>query len=366
MNRTICSFKYVVSWIFCAVVLGLSPYSFGQQNSPSLIPVNVSNFTIPFEVSESVTAVQYVELLVSKDRGRRWHAVARQPIESGKFAFRADSNGEHWFAFRTVAANGNVTPFNGQPHLRVMVNANEPMIVLPSQQSESGPLTPPKPERYRTGNAPKPQSSVAPILPMEAAAPKTDEPEIESEPAKTYPEETAQILAPRLPGVEPAEREMNHSGNLLDDLLSGMSPFMDVQPVEVRRMSTDSRVAPSFPSAPTALATLADAPVGSIIGVDLNTKDVVIPQIIIRWNPGQESWQDAQIDVLRGAAKEGPWTPIVINLSNKGEYWWFLTPEDLKPFYITVRIRSFHGGIREDVTQLPIEIGPRLAQVPRP
>ena len=320
-----------------------------------MIPVNVPDFIIPFEVGESATTIQEVELLVSKDRGRRWHAVARQPVESGKFAFRADSNGEHWFAFRTATAIGNVAPFNGQPHLRVLVNVNEPMIVLPSQPSESGPLTPPKPERYRTGNAPKPQTSPAPVLPTE-----TDEAvETEAESEKTYHEEPDQILAPRLPGFEPPDREKNHGENLLDDLLSGMSPFLDVQPVDVRRVSVNNRVAPAFPNTPTPLAALADAPVGSITGVDLDTKDTR-PKIIVKWNAGQEAWQDAQIDVLRGAAKEGQWTPIAINLPNSGEYWWFLTPEDLKPFYITVRIRSFHGGIREDVTH-EIDLKTKLA-----
>ena len=368
MNQTICSYKCVVSWT-CVLVLGLSPCSFGQHTAPPLIPVNVPNFTIPFEVGESTTAIQEVELLVSKDRGRRWHTVARQPVESGKFAFRADSNGEHWFAFRSATVGGNVTPFNGQPHLRVMVNVDEPMIVLPSQPSESGPLTPPKPERYRTGNAPKLQSS--PALTPQAATwePKNDEPESESETEteSASPEETAQVLAPRFPGFESPDQEKSYEGDLLGNLLSEMSAFMDVQPVAVSRVPSDNRITPTFPSTPAPLTSLADAPVGSITGVALNTEtETARLQIIVRWNGGEEPWQDAQIDVLRGGTKEGPWTPIAINLPNRSEYWWYLTPEDLKPFYITVRIRSLHGGIREDVTQSAITIDPRLAQFQRP
>jgi hypothetical protein len=92
------------------------------------------------------------------------------------------------------------------------------------------------------------------------------------------------------------------------------------------------------------------------------------PQIVVRWNTGNELWQDAQIDILRSATKEGQWTPIAINLPNSGEYWWFLSPEDLKPFYVAVQIRSLHGGIRLDTTQRVITIDPQSLppQSPRP
>jgi hypothetical protein len=89
-------------------------------------------------------------------------------------------------------------------------------------------------------------------------------------------------------------------------------------------------------------------------------------QIVVRWNTGHGFWRDAQIDVLRGGTPEGPWSPIAINLPNSGEYWWFLTPEDLKPFYVAVRIRSVEGGIQQDVTKTVITIDPRLSQFQRP
>jgi hypothetical protein len=141
-----------------------------------------------------------------------------------------------------------------------------------------------------------------------------------------------------------------------------MSPFMDVQPVEVRgaeRAIPDHRVV--TPAAPKPAV---DSPAGSITGIVLNHTDAK-PQIVVSWNTGHDLWRDAQIDILRSNTKEGPWSPIAINLSNSGEYWWFLMPEDLKPFYAAVRIRSFHGGIQMDVTQSVITIDPRLAQFQR-
>jgi hypothetical protein len=355
MNRRICSFKHVVSWVFCTLVVGLSPSSWGQQALPPLIPVDVPNFTIPFELRESATSIREVELLVSTDRGRRWQSVARQPVESGKFAFHADSDGEHWFAFRTVRTAGNVAAFNGQPQLRISVNTGGPMVMLPLGSSESGALTPPKPERFRTGNEPK--------LPSQPMLPRNNEEE-ESSSERTNAEEPARILAPRLPGFESSELGKNREGNLIDDLLSGMSPFMDIQPVEIRRIAANNHEVPA-PAVPRTPQLPSDSPAGSITGIALNPTETR-PQIVVRWNPGQELWRDAQIDILRGTTKEGPWTPIAINLSNSGEYWWFLTPEDLRPFYVAVRVRSFRGGTQMNITQQVITVGPKLSQSPRP
>jgi hypothetical protein len=394
------------------LIAAFSPYSFGQH-LPPLHPVNVLSFTIPFEKEEGAASIKEVELLVSKDRGRRWHSVARQSAESGKFAFHADSDGEYWFAFRTITMTGNVSPMNGQPQLRVLVNTQNSMVALPSQPSETGPLTPPRPERFRTGNRltdnratdtysagnemrPQPQSQPQSTQPANNSVPRNNElrnsepnnSEEEPQPERTGTERentemSARILAPRFPGFESSEPARNHESNLLDDLLSGMSSFMDVQPVavspierkpvEISRAIPDNRVASAAPnlsslnppnpntSHPSIPTSSVNTKAGSIAGIVLNNTETS-PQIIVRWNTGDEFWKDAQIDVLRSSTQEGQWSPIAINLPNSGEYWWFLTPEDLKPFYIAVRIRSLHGGIQMDITQKVIEIDPRLSQ----
>jgi len=330
----------------------------------------VLNFTIPFEIVESTNSIREVELLVSKDRGRSWLAVARQPVESGKFTFRADSNGEHWFSFRTVTATGNVASLNGQPQLRILVNAKESMIVLPSQPGESGPITPPKPERFRTGNEPKLPSQVKQSAQptLSANIDHSETSESTAEPERADSEEPRRILAPKLPGFELPEPGKSREKNLLDDLLSGMEPFMDVQPVAVRntlaseRTVVKSDVAPNTSSIPQIPV---DSPAGGITGIALNNT-ATGSQIVVRWNAGHELWRDAQIDVLRSSTQEGPWSPIAINLPNNGEYWWFITPEDLKPFYVAVRIRSLEGGIQTDVTKSVITVDPRLSQFQRP
>ena len=336
MNRTA---------IICILVAGLSSWCVGQT-LPPLTPVNVQDFTIPYEVGESVSPIRDVELLVSKDRGRRWHAAARQSAETGKFTFHADADGEYWFTFRTITTTGSVSPMNGLPQLRVLVDAKTPMVMLPSQSSESGPLTPPKPMRFRDEQSIKPQQSVQP---GETSIPTTTE-----KPAMS-------MLGPKLPGLELPKEPPNHDADLLDNLLSGMSPFLDVQPVEVKsivrpQVAADKSGTTAF-KPPTV-----NAPAGSISGIFLNPT-AMRPQVVVRWNTGHEPWHDAQIDIFRSNTKEvqagvQP-SPIAINLPNNGEYWWYLTPEDLKPFHVVVRIRSLYGGIHTDVTQKVITIDPQ-------
>ena len=398
MNPANCRFRYVASRlcrvsllgvsVLALLVLGLSPPCLGQLALPPLHPVNVLNFAIPFEVSESASSHGDVELLVSHDRGRRWHSFARQPVESGKFAFRADGDGEYWFAFRRVSTAGSLAPFSGQPHLRVLVNTNETIIVPPASTTDSGPIIPPRPERFRPESRTQPQpmqlnrterseTETAEAAPREAVASESVTGESVTDTLLLLPERSTAgqprpAFGPRLPGFDPSAAVRNYEGALLEEVLSGMSPFMDVQPVTVRRAVPNHPVANVAPAVETHTASAAgqpfiDMPAGLITGIDLHsTAARPRPHIIVQWHTGNEFSHDAQIDILRSSTKEGPWIPVAINLQNSGEYWWFLTPEDMKPFHVAVRIRSLIAGIQMDVTQSVITIDPaKLAQFQR-
>jgi len=359
-------------WLFCALVIGFSPHVLGQHALPPLFPSNDLNFTIPFEIEGAASVIREVELFVSQDRGRHWQFVARQPVESGRFAFRADADGEYWFAFRTITSTGITNPTTGHPDLRVLVNTGNPVVASPPPPSSPPPLNeprqvvPPRPERFRPENTTRPlsQSQTQSAQLTGAEEPKTGEPR----PGTANTDRPGQILAPRFPGFELPEPGKHREGDLLGDLLSGMSPFMEIQPVATRSVPNNlitadgSNTAPSFSNVSPTPSLLANAPAGSIAAIDLNIADTR-PQIVVKWNTGPELWRDAQIDILRSNTKEGQWLPIAINLPNSGEYWWYLSPEDLKPFYVAVRIRSAHAGSSVDITQsrIEIEIDPRLA-----
>ena len=367
MKRAI-SPRCVASWLCCIGFVNLSATALGQQTFPPLTPVNVSRFSIPFEIGESAHAIREVELFFSQDRGKRWQLVARQPVESGKFAFRADVDGEYWFAFRTGTPAGTPTSTPSFPELRVLVDTRNPVMVPSPQPSESGPIVPPKPERFRTANnAQKPQptqltnTETATSEQESQRAPESERARIE----RNLVEKPDQILAPRFPGVASTESEKNREGDLLDDLLSSMSPFLDVQPMAKRNISGNQvagervNVAPNVPNVANMPRPSMEGPAGRISDIVLSPDTK--PQIVVRWNTGDDTWKSAQIDVFRSSVPEGQWSPIAINLPNSGEYWWYLSPEDLKPFYIALRIRSAQGGISVDVTHEKIEISPRLA-----
>ena len=400
MNRALVP-QSVVSWLFCVLVVGLPPITLGQQPLPRLFPVSVSDFTIPFEMDGSAHSVREIELLVSKDRGRSWQFVARQPVESGKFAFRADTDGEYWFAFRTVTSTGSIGQMRVE--LRVLVNTGNPAAAPPPQASatqsptpntpptqslvpntpaaqspslhasESRPILPPRPERFLPANMARPQTQPQPMQLANAEEPKTGEPartsELVAAPERINVARPGEVLAPRFPGVAQNEPDRKREGDLLDDLLSGMSPFMDVQPavrsVPSSQVATDRSTTTTPPNVPDVLGAPrppSEAPAGSISYIGLNVRGVndsdTRPRIVVMWHTGPELLRGAQIDVLRVNA-EGQRTPIAINLENNGEYWWYLSPEDLKPFYVEVRIRSLHGGISVDATRDQITIDPQ-------
>ena len=71
-------------------------------------------FTIPFSAPQHVQGRPVeVHLYVSADQGRSWQLYDRQTAGTGKFDFRAQRDGEYWFASRTVT---NVVPNVGQAY----------------------------------------------------------------------------------------------------------------------------------------------------------------------------------------------------------------------------------------------------------
>ena len=464
-----------------ACLIAVPNVSIGQHAMPALYPVNVLQFSIPFEVGESAISFREIEILVSKDRGRRWHTAGRQSIESEKFPYQAAADGEYWFAFRRVPMHGNLPPFNGQPQLRVLVDTTgelESIFVQPMKSSESGqtktgPITPPKPERFQPNRTKTPNTKTPDNAPTaETSTPATSTPaelissdsSDSSENQDTQKSNVAlsgdtpvgnpldkqlgnplgmplgmpllvairphsaegdaegeesgdagagrefglgqesglgqelgadvprQPFGPRLPGFEPPDPTKASEGDFLSNLLNDMRPFMDIQPVLTgptlpRPHSASQASSPELSALTASSRSLSvgqpvsgqpvssgETTVGGITGISLNQPNSQDSEprfrIVVQWNPGQERWEDAQIDILRSSTLAGPWIPIAVNLPNSGEYWWFLTPEDLRPFHVAVRIRSLSAGIREDVTQSAITIDPsqvdtKLAQFQR-
>ncbi|MDR3182788.1 MAG: hypothetical protein LBT89_07705 [Planctomycetaceae bacterium] len=340
------------------------------QTLPPLTYTTVRNLTIPFELRAAGGAdpIKEVELLVSQDRGRRWYSVKRLPVDAKRFAFTAAGDGEYWFAFRTVSESGNISVTPSGPQLRVAVGtasaAPTELTPPPKQPGEQMPLTPPKPEKFR------------PVKAETDIVTNTADTNVTKKTAETYAAANPSAAMPMFPDLDviPNPAPAKNDDDSLDGVFNNMASFFDIQPAKSEAKVGGKIAAGKSAAAVPAVSTQDTLPaavqsggeakpiqagkINSLGWIDSPDK----PQIVVHWNTGDELWQDAQIDILRGTNKDGPWLPISINLPNKGEYWWYLTEEDKKPFFVAVRIRSIHGGTQTDSTPKAIDIASKEYQ----
>lgn len=88
-------------------------------------------FLIPYQWGSPAepAAAQAVWLFVSKDRGASWQKISEAKPQVRAFNYRADGEGEYWFAIRTLDRQGREWPAGAyQPELRVVVDTTMPRI----------------------------------------------------------------------------------------------------------------------------------------------------------------------------------------------------------------------------------------------
>jgi len=109
---------------------------------PEAITTRQTLFSIPFQVERAENPMQEpgeVQLYVSADRGVNWQVSSRVRPEVGKFLFRAVTDGEYWFAIRTLDRSGQPRPQGTDgPGLRVVVDTTLPDLQLDARQGEAG------------------------------------------------------------------------------------------------------------------------------------------------------------------------------------------------------------------------------------
>lgn len=99
-------------------------------------------FLIPYKwpgASDPAIA-RAVYLFVSRDRGASWQKISDAKPEVKAFNYRAEGDGEYWFAVRTLDARGQLWPAGPyQPELRVIVDTTIPRIdELHARTTETG------------------------------------------------------------------------------------------------------------------------------------------------------------------------------------------------------------------------------------
>lgn len=104
---------------------------FASPSSPAPIQLRLRRFEIPFSVDSVGQRPTKVQLFVSNDQGAQWKLFDTQPPTGKTFLFEATSDGEYWFATRTVDASGLSYPQGDiSAQLRVRLDASDPVVEL--------------------------------------------------------------------------------------------------------------------------------------------------------------------------------------------------------------------------------------------
>jgi hypothetical protein len=118
----------------------------GPPASTSTLPAPIATrqtlFSIPFNVDQPAEQAHQpveVQLLVSHDNGAHWQLYARTQPNQKQIPFRTATDGEYWFAIRTVDRAGKLHPETiSAPGLRVFVDTTPPGMKLTAQCGQAG------------------------------------------------------------------------------------------------------------------------------------------------------------------------------------------------------------------------------------
>ncbi|HEX4413551.1 MAG TPA: hypothetical protein VH107_07980, partial [Lacipirellulaceae bacterium] len=107
------------------------PVAGAPAQLPELIYWKQHLFLIPYKWASAAepAAAQVVILYVSKDRGASWQKISEAKPQVRAFNYRAEGDGEYWFAVRTLDNRGQSLPAGAfQAELRVVVDTTIPRI----------------------------------------------------------------------------------------------------------------------------------------------------------------------------------------------------------------------------------------------
>jgi hypothetical protein len=132
------------SWGFptIAVAQVAAPIAAAPATLPEPIYWKQHLFLIPYQWNSAAepAAALLVTLYVSKDRGASWQKISDAKPQVKAFNYRAEGDGEFWFAVRTLDNYGRSTPTGPcQPELRVIVDTIIPRFdELRARPTETG------------------------------------------------------------------------------------------------------------------------------------------------------------------------------------------------------------------------------------
>lgn len=124
-----------------------APAAAAPGNMTQAISTRQSSFAIPYTIPVPKTPAETpaeIRLFVSSDLGKSWQVAETTKLgaitetQRGQFTFRAPGDAEYWFAIRTVDRAGQLRGGRNGPELRVIVDAQPPVIKLDAQRGAAG------------------------------------------------------------------------------------------------------------------------------------------------------------------------------------------------------------------------------------
>lgn len=121
-------------WLEQSLALAQTPpiYDSTASSMPQPIYWRQSLFQIPYQWGSAAEpgAAIVVRLFASKDQGGSWQQITEAKPNVTSFSYRAEGEGDYWFAVRTLDRNGNSWPAGPlRPELRVIVDTTMPQII---------------------------------------------------------------------------------------------------------------------------------------------------------------------------------------------------------------------------------------------
>ena len=108
-------------------------------HNAKVISTNLLGFGVPFEVNPNDSSIIEVQLYLSEDQGKTWSFYGRQSTDKKEFPFRTSSDGEYWFALKTLNRNRQLMPEGKTaPGLIMLVDTIKPELSFQIQNDPAG------------------------------------------------------------------------------------------------------------------------------------------------------------------------------------------------------------------------------------
>ncbi|MDO5580680.1 MAG: hypothetical protein Q4G69_06065 [Planctomycetia bacterium] len=367
---------------------------------PATIPVLIHqrNFAIPFSIQTGAEDPPVaIELLYTFDAGKEWRSFGRVQAASPQrnFFFRAEKDGEYWFALRTFFKSGKESASEAQK-IKIQTAAENPQTAkasiphsgskkLPSKidlvksdtqkNSSKAPRKAPSTEKVKTfvKAAPKNSPDDPPLLMLPEDLPtsaKTKKEPVHSDDSELRKQKLLNMANHSVQGPSSKTADGKNypaSGTFKNVSLESAVPAPASLPSNESKGSGPQKENKSPNKNPASKEQVSEDIVfpGKIKSISMGQTQSGEPTILIRWfrpeDAGEKNKKGGSITIERSESANGPWIPIVSNLDldQKG-YWWRATQMDTIPFHVrTVSVDSY-GKEWKDVLPQKLDLSSNL------